>query len=352
MFCIIVLLMFQSTLGTLSENRDVPFSARINKAFLFFATFPTLKMPSEGPCPPDIFPRLNPRPPCDNPSSSLTPMPPARGHATKTLELSAKLCTALNLIGREQMFESIKKELHKRVDLSFDLCLSSSEQPGNMEAYVQTIKKVFPGYFGKDVVQRSTALKAYIASYLDENQAALPPGDVIKVRRFRSRTRRNSQAKPDLVFVLQPVQRPPSAPPMDLDPPEDDTPPPPEFEDGNDDVPDHGASAVPLPSPSPPPTMDPEFASPEPEPEPEPPHPESFLMRFLESCSPSMTSRVDAFQRMGATTQEDLVGMARWHEDHLRPALHRHGIVDSLLQEEALVIGFYSLVNHWPPAAD
>ncbi|KAJ7780929.1 hypothetical protein B0H16DRAFT_1877750 [Mycena metata] len=306
-------------------------------------------------------------------------MPPVRRKETrKTLDLSQQLCNALGFRDRKRMCKEMKKRLQKRVDQYFDLRLPASEQPGNMRRYLAAIAADFPGYFNNKH-ERLNKLEEYIVSYLDDNRSSLPLGDVIKVRRP---SRRNSQTKNvPVVFVFGPAApiEPPPAPSMDLDPPDDDSSddeddddsddndndndndkendnlnnndddndtPAPEVEMGDPPVPEvadtvsdrgRGSSLVPEFSPPPSPPGPPSIHSESDDLDPQSLDP---VDSFLETCTPSMSHCAAALKRMGVTTHEDLLGMARWSEERLREVLKRQEIPQKVLDEEALIIGF------------
>ncbi|KAJ6539660.1 hypothetical protein B0H19DRAFT_368553 [Mycena capillaripes] len=306
-------------------------------------------------------------------------MPPVRG--TKTLELSENLCKAIQLQDRLGIYKNLEHVIHQLVDRYFDLSLPSYQQDSAMESFVNNIIKSFTGYFQKshpNEEERVICLRAYVASYLDENVVkisgkakaikepqsfdASPEGHIIKCARPKPRPLYASHKKKRAV-VEETIPSPlldalaDDADPLEVDEseyyptnggkrhvsftvasPEPSPTPPPE--------PDHAPSPSPppepnhAPSPSPPP--EPDYA---PSPSPEAAIPTHPIMDFLENCYPQMTSRAEAFERAGIVKKEHLVGMARWSDETLKSFLINNDVASTPLEAEALTIGFSCILS-------
>ncbi|KAJ6515565.1 hypothetical protein C8R45DRAFT_212204 [Mycena sanguinolenta] len=303
-------------------------------------------------------------------------MPPARVSETRknTSELGAELCNILDLRKRLAIFNNIEKEIHKLVDQHFDLTVPSSKQPENMQAFVQQMVDYFPGHFSttkNNVKDRIAILEVYTASYIDEN--LLESQDNID--------KPSSEFRAKIIIAKRPPPRPPyshkkqkkNAPifqtqivtpllpalPIESDPP----PYSPTDVSGEDDHDDSDSDDCPVVPggrrrtcfvvPSPPPSR-----SPSPAPIPvdidldvdvDPIDIEldvdvDAITEFCDNCCPSMRDRADALRRTGATQKSDLIGMARWQDEDLRNFLRNNQVAQSALEEQALLIGFQSVL--------
>ncbi|KAF7352512.1 hypothetical protein MVEN_01216100 [Mycena venus] len=280
----------------------------------------------------------------------------------KTSELGEQLCRELNLQDRRKIFNSVQKAFHQHVDQHFDLTVPSYQQKDNMQAFVEKIIGLFPGYFNNvhaNEKERIMSLQAYVGSYLDqkmvESFGTIPMFQSAAVHpnpnpspKTKAKAKAKAKTWTRRKRRLSPRARNAVLPPFVVHSPQSSSSPEPTVVPTDPIIDANTSFGVysPEPSPFPEPAVSNEHTtvySPEPSPFPGTRHPHrDFCENY---CSPPVVHLVTALQRVGVLVQEHLIGMARWNDDILKNFLRDNGVARTPLEEQALMVGFSCVLS-------
>ncbi|KAJ7770943.1 hypothetical protein DFH07DRAFT_1057990 [Mycena maculata] len=294
----------------------------------------------------------------------------------------------LGLENKPQIFHNCKTAFRRLADRTFNFELPLFQQQRAMCNFVDQVVTHFPGFFNDkhdNNQERLVALQHYARSYLEKSGKLATSKSRKKCPKTRPPTALDtlpspppSPVKNDINKVPRPQPRPayrrkttttpvdeltPDAPPVNTEKPkpfpaQGSTRPvsrrntmPTSIDEPVPDAPpmDIDIDTYPRTPPARRPRrpQTPFHAAPateEPEEENVPPPGTAGLADFLAGCLPAMGHCESAFHRAGVTEPAHLVGMVHWSEDRLCKFLNRNGIARNPLEEQALVLGFSSLL--------